>query len=138
MFSDYTMCPRSIDPCYIVTFNIKCVTTSWTYSISFYISFIYRYSHLYWLQIPLIRREAGFPKICPKTWPKIRVVDPDPGVLVGSVFSSLGIKSGSTFLNNSRIRKCDTYDKVKTFILRFYLRNGSGFFAGRIRIRSPA
>ena len=29
----YTVCPRSSDLFYVVTYNIKWVTTSWTYSI---------------------------------------------------------------------------------------------------------
>ena len=29
----YTICPRSSDPFYLVTYYIKWVTTSWTYSI---------------------------------------------------------------------------------------------------------
>ena len=28
----YAVCPRSSDPFYTVTYYIKCVTTSWTYS----------------------------------------------------------------------------------------------------------
>ena len=28
----YTVCPRSSDPFYIVSYNIKWVTTSWTFS----------------------------------------------------------------------------------------------------------
>ena len=30
---DCTVCPRSSDPFYVVTYYIKWVTTSWTYSI---------------------------------------------------------------------------------------------------------
>ena len=32
--TDNTVCPRSSDPFYIVSYYIKWVTTSWTYSIS--------------------------------------------------------------------------------------------------------
>ena len=32
----YTVCPGSSDPFYIVTYYIKWVTTSWTYSITAY------------------------------------------------------------------------------------------------------
>ena len=31
----YTVCPRSSDPFYIVTYHIKWVTTSWIYSTTF-------------------------------------------------------------------------------------------------------
>ena len=32
----YTVCPRSSDPLYIVSYYIKWVTTSWTHSINFF------------------------------------------------------------------------------------------------------
>ena len=32
IFAQYTVCPRSTDPFYIVTYYIEWVTTSWTYS----------------------------------------------------------------------------------------------------------
>ena len=36
----FTICPRSSDPFYIVSYYIKWVTTSWTYSMSHYKTFI--------------------------------------------------------------------------------------------------
>ena len=32
LFPDYTVCPRSSDPFYIINYYTECVTTSWTYS----------------------------------------------------------------------------------------------------------
>ena len=40
-----TVCPRSSDPFYVVSYYIKLVTTSWTYSI-------------FWLDEPIFRSEA--------------------------------------------------------------------------------
>ena len=34
---DYTVCPRRSEPFYILSYCIKWVTTSWTYSICFHI-----------------------------------------------------------------------------------------------------
>ena len=36
IFKCRSVCPRSSDPFYIVVYYIKCVTTSWTYSIMEY------------------------------------------------------------------------------------------------------
>ena len=51
IMSFYTICPRSVDPFFIVTYYIKWIKTSWTYSTGvriykFYLHIYYHYRHM--------------------------------------------------------------------------------------------
>ena len=65
------MCPRSSDPFYVVTYYIKWVTSSWTYSTLFFISLV-QVSFAAISSVPIVAGQLIRFRLLKKSWIEIR------------------------------------------------------------------